>query len=67
MNKVIDLIGHLNRVLYMAISPDGCKLVTGSADETLRFWNLNDNEVIKSRTNDNVDELSNFTGFMNIR
>ena len=67
MNKVIDLIGHLNRVLYMAISPDGCKLVTGSADETLRFWNLNDNEVIKSRMNDTVNELLDFTGFMNIR
>lgn len=31
---------HEDRVLYMAISPDGRDLVTGAGDKTLRFWNL---------------------------
>lgn len=30
--------GHERRVLYMAASPDGKTVVTGGADQTLRFW-----------------------------
>lgn len=33
------LTGHTNRVLYLAMSPDGTSMVTGAGDETLRFWN----------------------------
>lgn len=29
-----------NRVLYLAMSPDGSTIVTGAGDETLRFWNI---------------------------
>ena len=29
-----------NRVLYLAMSPDGYTIVTGAGDETLRFWNI---------------------------
>ena len=36
---VASLTGHSNRVLYLAMSPDGETIVTGSGDETLRFWN----------------------------
>eukprot|EP00299_Pterocystis_sp_00344_P003114 c1354_g1_i1.p1 GENE.c1354_g1_i1~~c1354_g1_i1.p1 ORF type:complete len:420 (+),score=90.63 c1354_g1_i1:450-1709(+) len=36
--KVADLTGHTSRVLAMAQSPDGCTVVSASADETLRFW-----------------------------
>jgi hypothetical protein len=32
--------GHSARVLHMAKSPDGTTVVTASADETLRFWQL---------------------------
>ena len=30
--------GHTARVLHMAVSPDGETVVSGAADETLRFW-----------------------------
>lgn len=38
--KIAQLDGHWNRVLYMAYSPFGKTIVTGSADETLRFWDV---------------------------
>ncbi|KAM3140343.1 hypothetical protein pb186bvf_007503 [Paramecium bursaria] len=38
--RLSTLSGHSYRVLYMALSPDGENIVTGSGDETLRFWKL---------------------------
>ncbi|CAI2366718.1 unnamed protein product [Moneuplotes crassus] len=49
--KVATLSGHNTRVLYLALSPDGEKIITGaggamdhnnqfSCCETLRFWNV---------------------------
>jgi cell division cycle protein 20 (cofactor of APC complex) len=38
MKKVADLTGHTERVLAMAISPDGTTVVSAAGDETLRFW-----------------------------
>jgi len=38
MRKIASLRGHTYRVLYLALSPDGTTIVTGSGDETLRFW-----------------------------
>ena len=32
------LKGHKQRVIYMALSPDSRKIVTGAGDETIRFW-----------------------------
>ena len=40
MRKVRTLSGHTCRVLYLAQSPDGETIVTGSGDETLRFWKV---------------------------
>lgn len=40
MRKTATLIGHSQRVLYLASSPDGSTIVTGAGDETLRFWNV---------------------------
>jgi cell division cycle 20-like protein 1 (cofactor of APC complex) len=34
------MTGHNMRVLYLAMSPDGCNIVTGAGDETLRFWSV---------------------------
>lgn len=34
------LDGHNQRVLFQAIGPDGSTVVTGSGDETLRFWKV---------------------------
>ena len=41
MDVVSELKGHKSRVLYMAMSPDASTIVSGSADETLRFWKIN--------------------------
>jgi cell division cycle 20-like protein 1 (cofactor of APC complex) len=38
--KVCHLKGHSQRILEIALSPDFNSLVSGSADETLRFWKL---------------------------
>ena len=41
MKKIATLQGHTYRVLYMAKSPDEDSIVTGSGDQTLRFWKVN--------------------------
>ena len=46
MEKFYELKGHQNRILYSAISPDGCILLTASPDETIRFWNINNIENV---------------------
>ena len=51
MSKLCELQGHTSRVLYSSLSPDGNTLVTGSGDETLRFWKIND----KLKTNEKMD------------
>lgn len=38
--KVCHLKGHSQRVLEMGIGPEGKRIVTGSGDETLRFWRV---------------------------
>lgn len=35
-----SLTGHMSRVLFLAMGPDGSSIVTGSGDETLRFWTV---------------------------
>lgn len=40
MACVKEFKGHTSRVLHMAQSPDGSMVCSGSADETLRFWNI---------------------------
>lgn len=40
MNKITELHGHTNRVLHMALSPDGSTVCSASSDETLRFWKV---------------------------
>ncbi len=38
MNIKAKLKGHKKRVVYMALSPDSRKIVTGAGDETIRLW-----------------------------
>ena len=38
MTKTCDLMGHGNRILGMAMSPDEESVVSIGSDETLRFW-----------------------------
>lgn len=67
MTKIVDLVGHTNRVLYLTISPDGSTLVSGSSDETLRFWTINDKD--KTNRNDSKlnDPFNQMFSSMNIR
>jgi len=44
MSKVATLDGHTDRVLYLALSPDGETCVSGAGDETLRFWKVFERE-----------------------
>ena len=68
MGKIAELNGHLNRALYLAMSPDGCTMVSGSADETLRFWNINERDIIKKKNKENSSgsALSCFGSVMSI-
>lgn len=38
ISKVAELTGHTNRILNMAMSPDGSTVLSAGADETLRMW-----------------------------
>lgn len=40
MELLHKITGHKARVLQLAASPDGKSIVTGSGDETMRFWEL---------------------------
>jgi cell division cycle 20-like protein 1 (cofactor of APC complex) len=40
MERVGTLRGHSYRVLFLARSPDGRSILTGSGDQTLRFWKV---------------------------
>ena len=40
MKKIATLSGHRQRILYLAISPDGEDVVTGAGDDTIRFWKV---------------------------
>lgn len=40
--RVKDLRSHKNRVLCLNASPDGSTIVSAGADETLRFWKINE-------------------------
>lgn len=58
LTKLATLVGHTYRVLYLGISPDGQNIVTGAADETLRFWNVfppKGSELISNLIPNNMD------------
>ena len=57
MKKVCELKGHMSRVLYLTISPDENYICSGSGDETLRFWKINDG--IQESQNEEDNLLSN--------
>ena len=45
--KICELKGHMNRVLYLTMSPNERYICSGSGDETLRFWEINDESSIR--------------------
>lgn len=40
LSKLREFRGHTARVLHLAKSPDGATILSASADETLRFWQI---------------------------
>lgn len=40
MKKIATLSGHKQRILYLAMSPEGEDIVTGAGDDTIRFWKV---------------------------
>ncbi|KAM3132530.1 hypothetical protein pb186bvf_015343 [Paramecium bursaria] len=40
LKKSHQLEGHLERVLYLSASPDETTILTGSGDETIKFWKV---------------------------
>jgi cell division cycle 20-like protein 1 (cofactor of APC complex) len=51
------LTGHLSRVLYLALSPEGDTIVTAAGDETLRFWNVFPKQLSSSDILDFGEEM----------
>ena len=58
MNIKATLKGHKQRVVYMALSPDSRKIVTGAGDETIRFWKTFGYENQKYDFYDNAPEIN---------
>ena len=56
--KICELKGHMNRVLYMTKSPDENVICSGSGDETLRFWKINEDKKRINKYNEE-DEMTN--------
>lgn len=69
MTKVKELTGHTSRVLHLAASPDGSTVVSGAADETLRFWKVFGSNRKASKTGSTGSELtsSRLSNVMSIR
>ena len=51
--KICELKGHMNRVLYLTMSPNERYICSGSGDETLRFWEINDESSYKKIIKEN--------------
>ena len=55
MTRQAELLGHSQRVLHMAMSPDGTTVCSASGDETLRFWKVFETEEKSARSKKQVE------------
>ena len=39
---------HEGKVIAAAISPDGCHVISGGSDSSIRLWNIEREEVIEA-------------------
>ena len=58
LNKVAELEGHQARILSMAMSPDGTRVVSAGGDETLRFWKLWEKKEDKKKLKQSPQKLN---------
>ena len=61
LDVVTTLKGHKDRVIYLSMSPDNNKIVTGAGDETVRFWNIfncNHNQLENSKKDNKLINLN---------
>ena len=51
---------HTGEILSLAVSPDGTKILTGSADNTAKLWDINTRQVIHTFQADSFEKNSFF-------
>ena len=59
-NQIPDKIlkGHHDNIWSIALNPDGTKIVSGSSDRTIKIWNSQTGECLKTLTGHNRPVLS---------
>ncbi|MBA3923913.1 MAG: hypothetical protein H0X31_20355 [Nostocaceae cyanobacterium] len=56
------LQGHTNKVWSVAWSPCGTTLLSGSTDDTIKFWDINTGECTTTFRSDRLYEGMNIAG-----
>jgi WD40 repeat protein len=60
------LRGHTSSVWSVSFSPDGAIVASGSADETVRLWNIETGQCLRILKSDRPYEGMNITGVTGI-